>query len=263
MKALFERLNLLVEPSGASAIAAVLYGADRLELAGKRGWRDSLGRQHRLAALSRPDHSGRSKSVDLTSGRRNQQPGSGAGTWPQRAAGTRRPRSTTLDHGRHRSPPSPSRLRPRSTTSTFTPSTATWPTDSRGPSGICSAGRPRSTGTSATGFPRSGRSLATTTFTPWAPIRRCSPTPDRSCAWRPTPASSDPSGCRQVAGRSLRLGRRRALRHGLHGPAPPPRHADADHASLHPGRHASAGGRAAGAGRPLRPGVRGQGSLLC
>ena len=36
MKALFDRLNLLVEPSGASAIAAVLYGADRLELAGMR-----------------------------------------------------------------------------------------------------------------------------------------------------------------------------------------------------------------------------------
>ncbi len=36
MKVLFERLNLLVEPSGASAIAAVLYGAEAFELVGKR-----------------------------------------------------------------------------------------------------------------------------------------------------------------------------------------------------------------------------------
>ena len=36
MKTLFERLNLLVEPSGASALAAVLHNAEWLELAGKR-----------------------------------------------------------------------------------------------------------------------------------------------------------------------------------------------------------------------------------
>ena len=36
MKALFERLNLLVEPSGASALAAVLHNAEWLDLAGSR-----------------------------------------------------------------------------------------------------------------------------------------------------------------------------------------------------------------------------------